>query len=66
MPVVGSRPTAPSLPEAGSSHTSTLAWPATGVSAEPESPFPTATYSHDPAWVLVSAWVCAVLPVVPL
>ena len=60
MPLVASWPIAPSLPEAGSFHTFTLAWPAAGVRVAPESPLPTATYSHDPDWALLSAWLWAV------
>jgi hypothetical protein len=51
--LVARRPIAPSLPECESFHTSTLAWLLTGVMVADESPFPAATYSHDPGWVLV-------------
>jgi NAD(P)-dependent dehydrogenase (short-subunit alcohol dehydrogenase family) len=53
--LVARRPIAPSLPECESFHTSTLAWLLTGVMVADESPFPAATYSHDPGWVLVRA-----------
>ena len=61
MPVVASRPTAAVVTGGWVQPHVHVGLAATGVSAVPESPLPTAAYSHDPDWVLVSAWVCALV-----